>query len=577
MADDHAPLTFPDAPRVELDRRLADLVSAANDVLATQGRLRALLRANHAIVSQLDLAAVLPRIVEAAVELAGARYGALGVVSPTGELEDLVQIGLTEENIRTIGRPPHGVGVLAAVVEEAEPIRLGRLTDDPRFRGFPPGHPPMTSFLGVPIRVRGRLYGNLYLADPTEDAFTDEDEQLVSSLAATAGFAIENARLFWETQHRQAWASASVEITAQLLQGGSADEALSLIAARILPLAEASSAYVALLSEDHHRMRIVEAQGEDPVRDRGTELPFEGTLTERVLRAGGPARFAESELRGQGVAYADRFGPMMVIPLATATRSLGALLINRPPGGRSFTDSELELAADFAGRASVALELATARSDQERMLLFEERGRIARELHDRVIQQLFGTGLQLQNVLSGLPPGTGAEQLDRAISGIDEAIMQIRKIIFTLASSSLSSRATGRRRLLDLVDQLGAALSIEPTLTFEGPVDGVVDDDLADDALAVVSEAVTNAVKHAAAVEVRVVVSADNRGLTVAVTNDGRPFTPSARRSGLGNLEERARRRGGALSILTEEGRTRLVWSVPVGSDHAARSRAARR
>lgn len=575
MPDDPVPLTFPDAPRVELDRRLADLVAAANDVLATQGRLRALLRANQVVVSELDLPAVLPRIVEAAVELARAKYGALGVLSPEGELEDLVQIGMTDEDVQAIGRNPHGVGVLAAVLEG--PVRLGRLTDDPRFGGFPPAHPPMRSFLGVPIRVRGTVYGNLYLADPIEDAFTDEDEQLVSSLAATAGFAIENARLFWRTQHRQAWASASAEITAQLLQGGKADDALSLIAARILPLAEASSAYVSLLSDDGRHMEIVEAQGDDPVQGKGMELPVEGTLTERVIADGRPARFTEAELRFHQVAFADRFGPMMVIPLATSARTLGALLINRRPGGRSFTDSELELAADFAGRASVALELATARFDQERMLLFEERGRIARELHDRVIQQLFGTGLQLQNLLSALPPGRSAEQLDAAIAGIDDAITQIRRVIFTLSSSTLPGPSTGRRRLLDLVVQLGASLSIEPALMFEGPVDGVVDDGLAEEVLAVVSEAVTNAVRHAAARDVAVVVSADTRGVTVAVTNDGGPYLPSERRSGLGNLEERARRRGGSMTIGQEDGRTRLTWSVPVGGEDAARRRTARR
>jgi signal transduction histidine kinase len=259
----------------------------------------------------------------------------------------------------------------------------------------------------------------------------------------------------------------------------------------------------------------------------------------------------------------------MIIPLATPARTLGALLVTRVPGGRSFTEAELELAADFAGRASVALELGIARGDQERMLLFEERGRIARELHDRVIQLLFGTGLQLQNVLAALPPGRSSEQVDAAIAGVDEAIAQIRRIIFTLSSSALPGQSTGRRRLLDLVMQLGSRLSIEPTLTFEGPVDGVVDDGLADDVLAVVSEAITNAVKHGGAREVSANVSADGRGVTVEVRNDGRPYKPSRRRSGLANLAERARRRGGSTSITATGDGTRLTWQVPVGGDRA--------
>jgi signal transduction histidine kinase len=570
VADEQVMLTFPDAPRGELDRRLADLVAAAHDVLATQGRLRALLRANQAVVAQLELPSVLRRIVAAATELAGVKYGGLGVLSPDGELEDFLQVGMTEEDLLAIGGPPHGVGLLAALVDEAHPIRLGRVTDDPRFGGLPPGHPAIRSFLGVPIRARGRIYGNLYLGDPAEDAFTEEDEQLVSALASTAGFAIENARLFSETQHRQAWASASAEITAQLLQAGGSEGALSLIATRILALAEADSAYVALLNDALDRMTFIEAQGEDPVSAKGLELPVEGTLTERVLRDGRPARFTEHELKSQRVTFADRFGPMMAIPLATPSRTLGVLLVNRGPGGRSFTEAELELAADFAGRASVALELGIARSDQERMLLFEERGRIARELHDRVIQQLFGTGLQLQNVLATLPPGRSQTQVDAAIAGVDETIAQIRRIVFTLSSSSLPGPSTGRRRLLDLIVRLGSALSIEPTLVFQGPVDGVVDDGLAEEVLAVVSEAVTNAVKHAGAKTVTITVSADVRGVTVTVVNDGRPFTRSRRRSGLANLEERARRRGGTMTIGTDDAGTTLVWQVPVGGLDAA-------
>jgi len=565
VAHERVVLTFPDAPRVELDRRLTDLVEAANDVLATQSRLRALLKANQAVVAQLELPSVLRRIVAAATELAGASYGGLAVLGADGELEDFVQVGMSDEELAAIGGPQRGVGVLAALIEDPNPIRLARLSDHPRFGGLPDGHPTIISFLGVPIRSRDRVYGNLYLGDAAADVFTEEDEQLVGALAATAAFAIENARLFSETQHRQAWASASAEITAQLLQGGTADGALYLIARRILGLAAADVSAVALLNDERDRMTFVEVQGEDPGQVMGLEMSTEGTLTERVLRTGRPGRFTEVDLKRQGVQVANRFGPMMVIPLTTPSRTFGVLLVARRPGERSFTEGELELAADFAGRASVALELGVARSDQERVLLFEERGRIARELHDRVIQLLFGTGLQLQNVLAALPPGRSAEQVDTAIAGVDDAIAQIRRVIFTLSSTSLPGASTGRRRLLDLVTQLGVRLSIEPTLTFEGPVDGVVDDDLAEEVLAVVTEAVTNAVRHARAREVSVTVTADARGLAVTVSNVGRPFTDSGRRSGLANLEERARRRGGTMSIGNEAGETTLVWRVPVG------------
>jgi signal transduction histidine kinase len=255
---------------------------------------------------------------------------------------------------------------------------------------------------------------------------------------------------------------------------------------------------------------------------------------------------------------------MMVLPLDTSDRVLGAIVAARAPGSHSFTATELSVAADYAGRTGVALELHRARSDQERVTLFEDRGRIARDLHDRVIQQLFATGMQLQAVLGTLPDGRNADRIDAAITSLDASISQIRRIIFTLSGPERAGGVpSGRHRLLDLVGELAGSLSVEPAISFVGPVDAVLDADLIEDVLAVVSEGVTNAVKHAGATDIAVVIAATPDGVTVTITNDGRPFQDSGRRSGLANLEERARRRGGRMALTAAERGSVMSWSVP--------------
>ncbi|HAM25798.1 MAG TPA: hypothetical protein DCP11_03615, partial [Microbacteriaceae bacterium] len=203
MTSDDDSLTFPDEPRAELDRALSELVARAQEVLTTQGRLRALLRANQAVVEQLDLPVVLRRIVESAVGLVGAQYGALGVIAPQGGLEQFINVGMTPDEVTAIGHLPEGHGLLGALIDNPRPIRLQHLSEDPRAAGFPAEHPAMDSFLGVPVRVRDEVYGNLYLTNQSSGGFSKEDEELVTALAATAGFAIDNARLFAETRRRQ--------------------------------------------------------------------------------------------------------------------------------------------------------------------------------------------------------------------------------------------------------------------------------------------------------------------------------------------------------------------------------------
>jgi two-component system, NarL family, sensor histidine kinase DevS len=557
-------LHFPDQPRVELDRRLSDLVEAANEVLATQGRLRALLRANHAITAQLDLDSLLRSIVDSARQLTGAQYAALGVLGEHGGLSRFIHAGMEEDQVARIGHLPRGEGLLGTLISHPQPVRIPDIAADPRSAGFPAEHPPMRDFLGVPVRVRGVVYGNLYLTNHPGGGFTLEDEELVHSLADTAGFAVENARLYGQTQRREAWAAASGEVTAGLL--GDADvDPLALVSSHVLELADAKSVFVMLVSDDGAQMSVVDVQGEDPEALLGMQLPVPGSLADHLLRSRVPQRFDEDEVRRSGVAHTAPFGPIMLLPLSTPDRVLGALVVGRTPGMSAFAAADLVVAADFAGRASVAIELRKGRAEAERTRLFEERARIARDLHDRVIQQLFATGMQLQSVLGTLPAGRNAERVDASITALDDSITQIRRIIFTLESTGRGTeRSTGRQRLFDLIEQLASAHSMEPALSVTGPVDAVLDGDLAEDVLAVVREAVSNAVKHAGATGVSVAVSADARGVTATVSNDGIALADSGRRSGLRNLEQRAVRRGGTMHLGAEDGRTVLTWSAPL-------------
>jgi signal transduction histidine kinase len=556
-------LTFPDAPRGDLDQALGTLVELANHVTATQGRLRALLRANQAVVEHLDLSTVLRKIVETAVELVDAQYGALGVLAPDGSLEQLIQVGMSAGEVEAIGHLPKGLGLVGALTDERRPIRLRHLAEDPRSLGFPTGHPPMDSFLGIPVRVRGEVYGNLYLTNQSAGEFSAEDEQLVTALAATAGFAIDNARLFADSQRRQAWAAASAEITAALLSSEQGDF-VELLTSRTLTLANADLVCIVRPTNDPQQLVIETARSRDNTSLEGTLFPTAGSVAASVIEGGQPRLVDEAEALGMAPPLGHTAGPTMAIPLVASGRVHGALVVSRSPGGGRFTAADLEMAADFAGRISVAMQLASARADQQRVLLFEDRGRIARDLHDHVIQQLFAAGLELQNVSGALEPGAIADRVGRSIDTLDATIARIRTVIFAL-SRTHSDNPTIRHRIIDLTNELANALPPEPQIEFTGPVDLVITDSIANDIVAVAREALTNVVKHASAEHVSLVIAVTESLVTLEVTDDGVGIPEVKRRSGLANLQQRALRRGGTFSFDSEKGQTRILWSVPVG------------
>ena len=565
-------LTFPDLPRLELDELLGQLVDRAGEVMAAQGRLRGLLKANQAITADLALPVVLRRIVEAARTLLDARYAALGVLAPEGGLAEFVHSGMDTDTVEKIGDLPKGRGLLGAVIDEGDPIRMRRIAADPRSSGFPDGHPAMRSFLGVPIRIRDEVFGNLYLTECARGEFSSEDEELARALAVSAAVAIDNARLFHATTARGEWMAATAAVTRQML-GGTGNHALELIVERSRELAEADLAVLVRADDGGHdelRVDIVDGRpGLDELLGslRGRRFPMRGSVAGEVFTSSVPLRLTapgdRPDLTPALVAgYLDA-GPMLVVPLVGPSRTDGVLAVVRVRGRPVFRESDLEMVSGFANQAAVALELAEARAERERTRVLDERERIAADLHDHVIQRLFGAGLAVQSVAVRVAEPAYAERLRGVVGDLDDTIARIRTSIFALQQTDADGL---RAAVLQVVDEAGQVLGFRPMLRFTGPVDALVDDpDLADDLVAVLREALANVARHAHASTVEVdVVAESRRGVVVEVADDGVGPGPAGRRSGLENLRRRAERRGGTFSLAPgDEGGSRLRWAVP--------------
>jgi signal transduction histidine kinase len=572
--DDSGRLVFPDAPRLELDELLTQIIVRAEEVLATQGRLRGLLAANRTITADLTLPTVLRRIVEAGCQLVRARYGALGVVAPDGGLAEFVHVGLDERTMGRIGHLPEGKGLLGALIDDPRTIRLRSIEDDPRSVGFPPHHPPMTSFLGVPVLVRGKVFGNLYLTERIDGGeFTADDEELVAALAATAGVAIENARLYEQSQRRQDWLQASAKITRQLLSA-EGEEPLQLIAREARQIADADVVTVVLPTESRERMMIEVAAGRAAGELTGMSYPIEHTLTGLALSSGHPVLVGDADDSDYDSHLSEVLpvGPVMVLPLVGTVDTRGALVIARLRGRNRFDDADLDMATTFANHAAVALELADGRENQQRMILLEDRDRIARDLHDHVIQRLFAAGLAVESVAARPGSDETSLRLRRVVTELDETIRQIRTSIFQLRGPMTAEVGTTRSAVLSVVSELEPVLGFEPRVTFAGPVDLAAPDASVDDLIAALREALTNVARHAKARCVDVAVAATTDSLVLEVTDDGVGIGDGSRWSGLANLRARAEHHGGTFTIgpiaeppMDNYGQgTLLRWTIPL-------------
>ena len=567
-------LDWSEGPRLELDQLLTQLVARAQDVMAAQGRLRGLLAANQMIIGDLELPVVLQRIAQAACRLVNARYTALGVLAPAGGLEQFIHVGVDQETVDRIGHLPTGKGLLGALIDDPHPIRLQRIADDPRSVGFPDGHPPMSSFLGVPIRVRDQVFGNLYLTESATGEFTGDDEEMVIALAATAGVAIENARLFEQARKRQDWLQAATRITRQLLSH-EGEEPLPLVARQVLKIADADIVTVVLPIPAVERLMVEVAAGDRGQDFVGMTYPVPNSLVELVTTTRRPVLIGDVTAQSAYHVHLSELlpvGPVMVLPLTGSHDVRGALAVGRRHGRHHFDEADLDMATAFANHAALALELAEARADQQRMLLLEDRDRIARDLHDHVIQRLFAAGLTAQSTASAVTDERHRLRLAQLVSDLDETIQQIRTTIFQLHGAVAPIGSTVRAKLLEVVAQVTVLVPFEPDVRFIGPIDVVVPDAVIDDLVAVTREALTNIARHAHATQAVLTLTADPTSLILEVVDDGDGMGNTDRRSGLDNLRRRAENHGGTLVITpaasTQRGwpreGTHLRWSIPL-------------
>jgi signal transduction histidine kinase len=554
-------------PQLRLDDLLAELQVRLQTVLTTRDRVHALLEAVVAVGSQLDLEVVLRQIVEAATGLVNARYGALGVVGDDGELAEFIPVGLTEAEIAGIHHWPEGRGLLGELITNPRPLRLADIAGHPNSFGFPDGHPPMQSFLGVPVRIRDEVYGNLYLTEKENGGqFDDEDEAVVVALAAAAGVAIENARLYEEARRRQRWLQASAEVTRRLLSGTPPSEVVELVTQQVLEMSGADLATLALPEGERRELVIRHAAGEDAADTLGLLLP-RASLSAEVLATGEPVTvedFSQDERVARVARERMQLGPAVLFPLGAQGNVRGVLTIGRRPGAMPLTHAATEMVGSFAAQAGVALELADARRDAEQVTMLQDRERIARDLHDLVIQRLYATGMSLQGALPLIVRPEVADRVSRAVDAMDDTIGEIRSAIFALQSRHDLKQPALSERILDVASEMTGPLGFAPSLSLSTGLDDQVPAEVGDQALHALREALSNAARHADAsrVDVRVQAGSD---LVVMVSDDGVGPGGSTRRSGLANLAERAGQLGGTLQAGPAGDRgTELRWQVPL-------------
>ncbi|GGV32139.1 sensor histidine kinase [Streptomyces spectabilis] len=563
-------------PKLRLDELLDELQTRIDAARGTRDRVHSLLEAVLSVGRELDLPQVLRRIVEAAVVLVDAEYGALGVISDDRTLSQFLTVGIGEEERARIGDLPSGHGILGELIRHPVPLRLPELSEHPSSYGFPPGHPPMHSFLGVPIRVRDTVFGNLYLTEKRgAQEFDAEDESVLSTLAVAAGVAIENARLYEETRLRERWMRASAQVTSTLLSGAPSTEVLRLIVEQAREIVSADVGMIAEYVANSEEMRPLLAVGADAERRGGLVLPAREGLVGAALDTAEPVVSADISHdplgRGDGSPWAG-LGPVVAVPLGAGGKSRGVLVLGRLSGRTPFSDADAGPLLGFAGQAALALELADRRRDAEQITLLQDRDRIARDLHDLAIQRLFAVGMTLQSTQRFVDHSEAVERLSRAVDDLDDTIKIIRSTIFGLRTHGGGAERAGLRgRVSRVVGDSATSFGFTPALRIEGLVDTDVPADVADHVLAVLGEALSNAARHAQAHAVDVHLHCADRELTLTVTDDGCGIPEEVKHSGLRNLAERARALGGTLAIGAgpDGSGTRLVWHVPTGSSRS--------
>ncbi|MBC7558439.1 MAG: GAF domain-containing protein [Dermatophilaceae bacterium] len=574
---DEPATAWPVAPTLDPMTLLNELRSREQASARAQQRLTALLDAVMAVTADLELADVLTRIVHSACDLVDAKYGALGVLGPDGEhLVEFVTQGVTPQRQQAIGDPPRGHGVLGMLIRDARPRRLQDIAGHPDSYGFPPNHPPMHSFLGTPIRIRDEVFGNLYLTEKQGAVeFSPDDEAILVALAAAAGIAIDNARQYEASRQQRRWLATTGAVTQLFLEGRDERSAMRHLAKRTWQLSRAQLTMVALYDDDGDLVvRAVQADELD--ESTGACDAWLGTVLHKrhwreLVAAREPVllltRVGDLTVDGltddvRALGGSDSHGPTALMPITVGDDELGVLAVAWAAAAEPFAGEVVPPLAALAQQMGLALVAARSQQNRSRVALLEDRDRIARDMHDHVIQRLFATGLSLQSTSRLAEHPTVRARLDEAVDSLDAAIKDIRRTIFEL-HRAMPSREL-REEIEELIRASAQPLGSPPDLTVSGPLDSLTPG-LEADVVAVVREGLANIVRHAGASRVSVQVIVDG-AIRVEVADDGVGVSPGAVESGLANLRARAQSRGGSLSMRARSPRgTSLVWEAPAG------------
>ncbi|MDR6417050.1 GAF domain-containing sensor histidine kinase [Pseudarthrobacter sulfonivorans] len=550
-----------------MDELLTDFVDRAGELVSAQQRMQGLLNAVVALAEDLSLEAVLHRVVTSACHLLEADYGALGVIGSDRGLSHFITVGIEEDLAHTIGPLPTGHGVLGLLIRDPKPLRLHDLSQHPDAYGFPKHHPPMKSFLGVPIRVRDVVFGNLYLTQKRGGGdFTDEDEELAEALAAAAGVAIENARLYDDARRRTAWLQACMDVTGKMGDEeapGDQDGGLDMIAARALQESRSSLALILVPEGTSGLFRVAGAAGGTAPEWVGRLSPFDSGEIDAVLSTG-QAAVIEDASSGLAAALLPDDGRLLVIDLSARGTHYGLLVLVRERVAGTFSKTDVEMGSVFGSHVALALELARAHRMREQLAVFTDRDRIARDLHDLVIQRLFAAGLSIQSLRRVITSDAAVSTLQNVTAELDETIRELRNTIYSLNDSALEKELLSSR-VLQAVRTAAQSLRFVPRLTLTGAIDAIRDDETASNILAVVTEGLSNAVRHSGADSIRVSVAVDEGTVCVSVQDNGTGFSVPPPGNGLTNMQHRANKLGGTFEVSSSpETGTVLTWTAPV-------------
>lgn len=549
--------------QLRLRELLNEVQERVEQIVEGRDRLDGLLDAMLVVTSGLELDETLRTIVRTAIELVDAQYGALGVRGHDHELVEFIYQGIDEATRDQIGHLPEGRGVLGVLIDDPKPIRLDQISKHAASVGFPRNHPPMRTFLGVPVRIRDEVFGNLYLTEKAGgQPFSEDDEVLVQALAAAAGIAIENARLYEQSKMRQSWIAATRDIGTEMLSGVDPSRVFRLVADESRHLSGAELTLVAVrtdLEENSNPVDelVVAATAGDGSGAAVTAVPIGDGAIGEVFASQSPRSFEGLQLDAETSAP----GPALVLPFRATGAIAGVVVAVRPPGAPPFSADELDMMAAFVDQAALAWQLATTQRQLRELDVLTDRDRIARDLHDHVIQRLFAVGLALQGTIPRVRGADVQNRLSECVDDLQQVIQEIRTAIFDLHAGH-----NGNTRLRQRLDEAIAAFAssdVHTTVKFSGPL-SVVDAVLADHAEAVVREAVSNAVRHAHATALTVAVTAGEE-FRIEITDDGDGIPVDVTESGLSNLRRRASEAGGTFSVgQGSAGGTQLVWSAPL-------------